>query len=331
VKGFLAPETLVRLAPRLGLTIELEPEFRYAGAIVLPDGRRRYFRNTHFDLNGQGATEIARDKAYAAYFMARLGYPVPEGQTFFNPAMLRWAGATRDSAHAGAYARALGYPVIVKPNNGSQGRGVTKAWNGRELARALRAIFARENVALVQRPVAGADYRIVVLDSAVVCAYRRTPLAVTGDGRATIRELLQRKHEAFAASGRDTTIPRDDFRIPLHLRRLHLTLDSIPAAGMQIGLMDNANLSTGGEAVDVTARIHPTVRVMALALTRDMGLRYAGVDILTPAPIDTALADYVVLEINTAPGLDHYAQIGPAQQAVVEAMYTQILRALLAS
>src|SRR5438309_11258431 len=100
----LAPELLARAGERLGIQVELEPEFRYVGRIVLADGRSRYFRNANFDLNGQGSVEIARDKAYAAYFMARLGYPAPEGRTFFAPPMLRWSGATRGHAAATAYA-----------------------------------------------------------------------------------------------------------------------------------------------------------------------------------------------------------------------------------
>jgi D-alanine-D-alanine ligase-like ATP-grasp enzyme len=330
MKRFLAGEMLARAGARLGITVELEPEFRYVGRIVLPDGRKHYFRNTNFDLNGQGAVEIARDKAYAAFFLARMGYPVPEGRTFFAPAMQRWSGATRGLADAYAYARDLGFPVMVKPNSASQGRGVARVHTRRELERALRAVFARDSVALVQRLIPGADYRIVVLDDQVICAYRRAPLAVTGDGAATIRDLLLRKHAAYIASGRDTTIPLDDFRIPMRLHRLGLTLDSVPAAGAKVVLMDNANLSTGGEAVDVSATLHPSYRQMAVALTRDLGLRHTGVDILTAAPIDAPLGAYTVLEVNTAPGLDHYAQIGPAQMAVVEAMYAQILQAIVA-
>jgi len=321
---------LLRLGERLGIRVEIEPEFRYAGRIVLPDGRVHYFRNTHFDLNGQGSAEIARDKGYTAYFLAQQGYPVPEGRTPFGPQMLRWSGATRGQASAYAYARALGFPVIVKPNSGSQGRGVVRVHTRRELDRALRLVFAQDNVALVQRLVPGDDYRIVVLDDRVVCAYRRTPLAVVGDGTASLATLLQAKHDGYAASGRDTTIALDDPRIPRHLARQGRRLDAVPRPGERVTLMDNANLSTGGEATDVSATIHATYREMAIGVTRAMGLRYSGVDILTPAPSDGPLAQYVVLEVNAAPGLDHYAHLGPAQQTAVEAMYERILRSLLA-
>jgi glutathione synthase/RimK-type ligase-like ATP-grasp enzyme len=61
----------------------LEDKYGYAGQIVTSKGRKFYFKNTHFDLNLQGALDIARDKDYAIYFMKKMGYPVPTWQTFF--------------------------------------------------------------------------------------------------------------------------------------------------------------------------------------------------------------------------------------------------------
>jgi len=37
---------------------------------------------------------------------------------------------------------------------------------------------------------------------------------------------------------------------------------------------------------------------------------------------------YWVLEINSAPGLDHYAKTGRAQQQIVEDLYLKVLKSL---
>ena len=330
MKRHLAGELLAQAGQRLGVLVELESEFGYVGRIVRPNGSSSYFRNTHFDLNGAGATAMAHDKAYCAYFLARRGYRVPEGQTFFAPLMQQAAGAARDRVAAYIYARQLGFPVIVKPNRASQGREVARVHTRRALDAALRAVFAFDPVALVQRPVPGADYRIVVLDDRVICAYHRAPLTVTGDGTATLRTLLAAKHAAQAAAGRDLTLQPSDPRIPLRLARQGLSLDTVPAAGRRVALLDNANLSAGGEATDVSAILHPSYADLAVRATRDLGLRYCGVDLLTPDPIDAPARDPVILELNAGPGLDHYAGLGPAQRAVVAAMYEAILRAILA-
>jgi hypothetical protein len=75
-KRTLVTEILERVARKMGIEVHVEPRWGYVGQIVLPDGRKRYFRNTSLDINGLGSTEIARDKDYAQYFLKRMGYPV---------------------------------------------------------------------------------------------------------------------------------------------------------------------------------------------------------------------------------------------------------------
>jgi D-alanine-D-alanine ligase-like ATP-grasp enzyme len=326
----LATETIARLAPKLGFEVHVEPVWRYVGRLTRADGRHFYFRNTHFDLNGDGAAETARDKSYAAHFLSLLGYPVPEGRTFFSKVWATRHNSDQTIEAAYAYAQELGFPVIVKPNSKSQGSWVAKVHNKRELQRALRALFnqSNERVALVQRFVPGDDYRIVVLGDDVISAYRRLPLTVVGDDRADVAELLARKQKQYDESGRDTVIDSDDYRIAMRLRRTGRSLRSVPAAGERVVLLDNANLSTGGDAVDVTESMHEGYRRLAVDVTRDMGLRYCGVDVLTTGPIEEPPRGYTILEINAAPGVDHYAESGEKQRRVVDAMYERILRAL---
>jgi D-alanine-D-alanine ligase-like ATP-grasp enzyme len=166
-----------------------------------------------------------------------------------------------------------------------------------------------------------------VLDDEVISAYERIPLLIRGDGRSTISEHLNQQQELFRKIGRDTVIDADDFRIKLKLRRQKLSLDSVLPTGKSVHLLDNANLSTGGEAVDVTDDLHPSFQELAVRITKDMGLRLCGVDILTD-DITVPLKDYVIIEINGAPGLDNYASMGQAQAKVVESLYLKVLRAL---
>jgi D-alanine-D-alanine ligase-like ATP-grasp enzyme len=327
----LAVELIAEVAPRLGYRLHLEPSYRYVGQLIAPDGRHFYFRNTHFDLNGQGSAEIANDKAFAAYFMAGLGYPVPAGETFYSPIWCRVVGSDRNVDAACDYARQIGFPVIVKPNSKSLGAGVARVYGQRELRRAMRVVFEEtgDRVALVQPIVPGDDYRIVVLDDEVIAAYQRLPLSVAGDGRASVRALLAGRAAALAAAQRDTRLSVSDRRIAARLRRLGLTPEFVPAEGERVVLLDNANLSTGGEPVDVTDRLHRGYTTLAVDVTRDMGLRYSGVDVLTTGRIDEAPRGHVVLEINPAPGLDHYAALGPPQRARATRLYELILRAML--
>jgi D-alanine-D-alanine ligase-like ATP-grasp enzyme len=298
------------------------------GQITFKSGKRSYFRYNTVDLNPTGASDVARDKDFANFFMARMGYPiVPDSKAFYAP---EWAQAIGSTDHgiddAYRHARALGFPVIVKPNSGSQGVGVALVHNRREFYRAVRAVFKRDRIVLVQQHVIGADYRLVVLDTEVISAYKRIALNVVGDGRSTIGELLDVKQEQFNASSRDTRINVDDPRIATKLRHQGLSLRSVVAKGQRVYLLDNANLSTGGDSVDVSEHVHPSFKKLAVQLTRDMGLRLCGVDMIVEGDITKKPEAFWILEINAAPGLDHYTRIGKAQAQIVENLYLKVLK-----
>ncbi len=321
---------LQKIAPKIGAKVILEPEWEMAGRIEFKSGKKSYFRYNTVDLNPIGSSDIAKDKDYANFFIHTLGYPIiPGSKTFFSDA---WADAIRakkrktDDAYA--YAAKLGFPVVVKPNSGSRGTGVAFVKTKAEFYKAMRFIFSRDRVGLIQKPVIGKDYRIVVLDNEIISAYERVPLSVIGDGRTTVLGLLKRKQRQFENEHRDTQIKFDDPRIQIKLSRQALTLDSVLKKSQHIFVLDNANLSTGGDSVDVTEFVHASFKRIAVALTKDMGLRFCGVDLIIDGDISEAAETYWVLEINAAPGLDHYAKSGKKQEAIVEALYLKVLQSL---
>jgi len=326
--SFVTP-IIVKIAKKLGVEIHVEPKYGYAAQIILPDGHVRYFQNTNFDLNTLGASEIAKDKAYAAYFMKRLGYPVPNGKSFFTVKWAKTINSNNDPNAAYQYARSLGFPVIVKPNSKSQGSGVAKVFNKKEFMQAVNILSWNERVFLVQQVVIGNDYRIVVIDEQVISAYQRLPLSVIGDGHSSVRQLLLKKQADFERIGRDTKIPIDDFRIKLRLKRLKKSEQSVLSKNEHLKLLVNANLSTGGDAVDATQEIHLEWKNLAIRLTKDMNLRYCGVDVIINGTLREPPKKFVVLEVNAAPGLDNYSSVGSKQHHIVENMYEKVLKAML--
>ena len=326
----LLGQVLAKVAPRIGARVVIEPRWGIVGQITYKGGRKRYFRYSSLDLNSMGASEVAKDKDYANFFMKLMGYPiVPGSKTFFSA---RWARAigirNRGVDDSYRYARSLGFPVFVKPNSGSQGSGVALVHNRREFYMAMRRIFVNDRVALVQKALSGRDYRLVVLDRKLISAYERVALSVVGDGHSSIRELLRKKQKGFVASSRDTQIKLADPRMAAKLARQGLSIHSRPDSGERVFLLDNANLSTGGDSIDITKSVHPAFRRLAIRLTRDMGLRLCGVDLMVAGDIRDKPDKYWVLEINSAPGLDHYAKMGKAQEKVVEKLYLEVLRSM---
>lgn len=318
------------LAPRLGAELIIEPEWGIVGQVTFKNSRRTYFKYSTLDINGQAASDVARDKDYANFFMEKLGYPVvPNSKTFFSDSWAAAIGeAERTIDYAYAYAESLGFPVVIKPNQGAQGSGVYFVYDKQDFYDALSTVFKNDRVAIVQKVVPGKDYRLVVLDDELVSAYERTPLCVIGDGVSTIEQLLHAKAHDFIPASRDVRINPDDSRIALKLKHQGLSLESVPLPEQVIYLLDNANLSSGGDAIDVSDKVHPEFKKIAIALTKDMGLRLAGVDLMVEGDIPEAPTTYWVLEINASPGLNHYAHLGTAQRGIVEELYFKILQRL---
>ncbi len=323
-------QVLKKIAPLIGAKVLIEPRWQVVGQITFKNGKRCYFRGSCIDLNPLGASEIAKDKDYANMFMKKMGYRTVSGsRTFFARSFASKIGLrNRDVNGAYHYAKGLGFPVIVKPNSGSQGTNVAMVHNKRQFYNAMKSVFGRDRVALVQQVVRGKDYRVVVLDKRVISAYQRIPLNVTGDGESSIRELLDVKQIKFVRDYRDTRISFSDSRMIEKLKHQGLTLESVLEKGRLIYLLDNANLSNGGDSVDVTDKIHRDFRRVCVALTRDMGLRLCGVDLMIEGDISNKPNQYWILEINSAPGLDHYAKSGAAQERIVEDLYLEVLKGM---
>jgi len=326
----LVARVLKKIAPQIGAKVILEPKWGKVGQIVFQSGRRRYFRYSTLDLNRMGASDIARDKDYAKFFMGRMGYPIIPGKAFCTEKWAAQIHSYESITAAYRYARKLGWPVIVKPNSKSQGRCVFAVSTRRAFETAFRAASKIDSMILVEQLVTGHDYRLVVLDGRVISAYERIPLSVTGDGKSSIQALLLSKQKMFKRTGRDTILKLDDRRIADKLSRQGLSFASRPRKGQIVYLLDNANLSTGGDSKDVTAIVHPAFQKLAVDVTRDMGLRLCGVDLMIGGDIREAprKGAHWIIEINSAPGLDHYATIGKAQEKIVEELYLDVLKAM---
>jgi D-alanine-D-alanine ligase-like ATP-grasp enzyme len=324
---FVTP-LISKAAKAIGAKLLLEPVYQYAGQITFKNGKRHYFKNASLDINPAGASEIANDKAYSAFFMQQMGYNTIEGKAFFSARWQRLIRSDQGMQAALAYAKNLGFPVVIKPNDLSQGIAVSKVYNASELRSAIKNMPPRSRSYLVQRVAEGDDYRLVVFDGKLICAYQRRPLCITGDGKSPIAKLLAQKQKAFDQLGYETTIDISDPRIRVKLKRQRLTLSSVPVRGQQVKLLDNANLSSGGDAIDIIASIHASYGKLATSIASDMGLRLCGVDIMTSNDITRGVKQYHVIEVNASPGLDHFSLLGKKQRSITEALYLDILRAL---
>jgi len=327
LKKSFAAINFAKAGRKIGAAVIFNEDYGFAGQVRHKDGRVRYFRRAHIDINPLGASEIAKYKCYTNYFLEEMGYPVIEGMTFFSDSFACELGSKRDIDAAYRYAKTLGFPVIVKPNSKGQGEGVAKVYNKRDFFLCMRKALNNDTAALVQRVVPGIDYRIVVLDNKILYAIERRALEVIGDGKSTVRQLLAAR-QRLVKKERSLQLPLDDYRVLCNLRRRRLSFASVLSKGEKLQLLDNANLSTGGDGRDVSHEVHPGFKQIAIDITRRMGLRLCGVDLMVDGDISASPATYWVIELNASPGMDAFLFSRSRRAKVLQQLYGEVLNAM---
>ncbi len=239
--------------------------------------------------------EIACDKEETKNLLEAHNIPIPRGTIVYD----------EDDLQA-AIAR-IGYPIVTKPINGNHGRGATiNITNWEEAKAALESAKKHSKSVIAEKFITGLDHRLLVIDHKFVAGAKRTPAAVTGDGKSSIKELIEKVNsDPRRGYGHEkvlTAIKIDDSTLNI-LKENNLSLDDVLPAGQVQYLKATANLSTGGTATDVTEIVHPYNVFMAERISRIIGLDICGIDIMTP-DISVPLNENggAVLEVNAGPG-----------------------------
>ncbi|WP_310622000.1 ATP-grasp domain-containing protein [Flexibacterium corallicola] len=331
----IALQFLAEHCAALGASIYLDNAFHYVGYIERQDKKRFPFKGTAYGLNPFGASEIARDKNYAGHLLHNAGLPCPDSILIHSSSSIstieqqnpRIAKKLKNEDQAIEFAQQNGWPVFVKPNDGSQGRGVSQVNSEKELLSALQSLLTTNDCALVQQRKKGRDFRVLVLDDKVKLVVERAPLSLTGDGQATISQQLEEIHD----SPKGTSLFKAHGQIiEKHLRTQALSPSCVLERGQTIQVLPNSNLSTGGTAVDQTDHLSSALKELALQAAQCIGLRYAGVDLMVPE-LDSAVNEASILEINAAPGLNYFARSTAKNFERCRQIYREVLEALLES
>lgn len=269
------------------------------------------------DLTSAVAESIAHDKDLTRQLLTSVGVPVPAG-CLVSSADAAWEAAQE-----------LGLPVVVKPQRGNKGRGVSIRLEDEQAVRSAFAIAEREfatSTVVVERCVRGRQHRVLVVGDRAVATSGGQPQTLLGDGLHTIRELVR--------IGNEDPLRGDDAAQPLSpyvldaialdlLTRQGLSESAVPEVGRGVVLRYNGDLT-----IDETDRLHPQTAEQCVLAARAVGLDVAGIDVIAEdiaQPLESQQG--AVIEVNSSPGLIMHLkpQVGsprPVGQAIVGQLFT---------
>jgi cyanophycin synthetase len=285
--------------PVLQVAWKKEIEFRHLGhgTYLLGIGARQLrIDRGAIQFDSAIGARIAHNKSRSANLARNAGLPAPTHMT-----------ATAQEA-ALAIAHSMGWPVVIKPLDRDRGEGVTvDISNDQLLIEAFKKAAALSPSVLVERQVPGVCHRILVAQGKMCIAAKRLPKSVKGDGRLTVRALVELANELEQAKppwSRLKPFPLDDMALAC-LSAVGFTPNSIPPEGAMVPLRPIQTSEWGGVVEYLTDKIHPDNVALAIKSARIFGLAVAGIDMIsTDISLPWHENGAIINEVNFSPLLN---------------------------
>jgi cyanophycin synthetase len=259
----------------------------------LGQGRRLRRIWRHFTpATSHVASVVATNKQLASALFRAGGIPAPHNRPAADP---------EEAVRA---AHALGLPVVVKPTATDHGTAVAVRLASEAAVRQAFAAARRHGPVLVEEFIPGRNHRLLVMYGRFVSAVRQTPAEVTGDGRSTIRALVEAVNRTrstdLSARWKKIKLDAEAERV---LADQGLRPDDVAPAGAAVRLRTQSNLSEGGTMENVTLLVHPDNRDLAVRAAALVGLDVAGIDFIT-SDVTRSWREVggAICEINPTPG-----------------------------
>jgi|GEM_PF-4641520 len=198
--------------------------------------------------------------------------------------------------------------LVVKPLSENNGVGVTTSLSSIiSVKKAIKKVAALgcDSVLIENHVEIINEYRVILWKGKPIDIFRRIPAFVIGDGKLSIRQLINEKNHYRLTKLYNLFEPiKLDEDCSELLKKLNLSPESILAKDKYLTLETTCNLSQGGETERVElATVHAGYLDLFKKIYLETGLNYVGADLITPdLTSQPEVNRSAINELNCAPG-----------------------------
>lgn len=272
------------------------------------NGKVKHITGNRFDINPEAGGNIACDK-YATYEVLKSqGVPVVEHTMLFNP-VTRTKYIGNEGFYLAIVSEFLKHGcLVVKPNNGCEGIGVTLCRTLGEIEIAIQKLFKTHNsVSICPFYDIKTEYRTFYLKGQVLLIYGKIKPYVLGDGKSTIGELIE-----------ELDLP-DKKVVRENLNEIDLTY--VPINDEKIELSWKHNLSGGAlPSVLEKSDLYNEIEKIACQAGNAMNMNFATIDV-----IQTVDNNFYVLEVNSGVCATIFVNLVEGGRDLIKGIYKEAL------
>ena len=200
--------------------------------------------------------------------------------------------------------------IVIKPKSTNFGLGISifpGEYSREDYDKAVEIAFREDSSILIEEFMTGKEYRFLVIGEEVVGILHREPANVIGNGESTIEELVFEKNKD-PLRGKGYKTPLEKIKLgeieEMFLKNQELSFKSIPKNGEKIYLRENSNISTGGDSIDFTDKVHPSYKEVALKSAKAVKALICGVDMVIDNIEEEAKEkNHGIIELNFNPAI----------------------------
>lgn len=273
------------------------------------DKKIRFIVGQKFDLNGHGVGLIMDDKYAMFEVLKEKNIPTIEYQILYRPTIQKeYAKNCNHYEIAEKYFEEHDNNIVIKPNCGLSGHDVYHVTEKGKIKFYLDKVF-QNNEALSLCPFyeIKAEYRLIVLDNECLLMYGKRKALVYGDGKKTIRELLQEFNPYY-------------FRNNL----FDSFYDCVLPVGEKYEYSWKFNLAEGAIPFSVVDKdLQKQLLNVLQKITSQIYLGFCSVDI-----VETFSHEFLIMELNSGVSLQKYSAFFGNGEKTLKEIYKKAIQIL---